>query len=493
MAQQGLPVRNVVGVAINMALRAAQARNFGSLLIIGASPVIDASERMRAYSGITGVQSDFGIQAPEALAAQVYYWQRPQPIDLYVGRWVKVDTAAALRGAILNTAQQAMTNFTTVTDGAMKISVDGTVKTVSGVDLSAETNLNGVAARVAEKLTAANVVWDANNARFVVSSKTTGEASAVGFATPNATGTDISALMGILEGTGAKIIARQPAETITECVAKFIDLSSKWYGLYIAETISDDDVLAVAGLIQSDDVSRIYAHTTQNTAVLDADNNTDIASRLKAAAFGTTCVQYSSQSPYAAVSILGRAFTVNFAGWRTTITIKFKQEPGIVAETLTQTQALTLQQKNCNVFVNYDNDTAILQEGVMCNADFFDERHGLDWLQNYVQTNYYNRLYTSSTKVPQTDEGITDLLTNVEASLAQGAENGLIAPGVWGGDGFGALNTGDTLTKGYYVYSPPIAQQAQAEREARKAPVMQVAIKLAGAVHFGDVIINVNR
>lgn len=98
MAQQGLPVRNVVGVAINMALRAAQARNFGSLLIIGASPVIDASERMRAYSGITGVQSDFGIRAPEALAAQVYYWQRPQPIDLYVGRWVKVDTAAALRG-----------------------------------------------------------------------------------------------------------------------------------------------------------------------------------------------------------------------------------------------------------------------------------------------------------------------------------------------------------------------------------------------------------
>lgn len=51
----------------------------------------------------------------------------------------------------------------------------------------------------------------------------------------------------------------------------------------------------------------------------------------------------------------------------------------------------------------------------------------MDWLQNYVQTNYYNRLYTSSTKVPQTDEGITDLLTNVEASLAQGAENGLIA------------------------------------------------------------------
>ncbi|MEX0632778.1 DUF3383 domain-containing protein [Serratia ureilytica] len=129
---------------------------------------------------------------------------------------------------------------------------------------------------------------------------------------------------------------------------------------------------------------------------------------------------------------------------------------------------------------------------MMCNADFFDERHGLDWLQNYVQTNYYNRLYTSSTKVPQTDEGITDLLTNVEASLAQGAENGLIAPGVWGRR-FRRAEYRRHADKGYYVYSPPIAQQAQAEREARKAPVMQVAIKLAGAVHFGDVIINVNR
>ena len=197
--------------------------------------------------------------------------------------------------------------------------------------------------------------------------------------------------------------------------------------------------------------------------MLDADNNTDIASRLKAAAFGTTCVQYSSQSPYAAVSILGRAFTVNFAGWRTTITIKFKQEPGIVAETLTQTRALTLQQKNCNVFVNYDNDTAILQEGVMCNADFFDERHGTDWLQNYVQTNYYNRLYTSSTKVPQTDEGITDLLTNVEASLAQGAENGLIARRV-GWRRFRRAEYRRHADKGYYVYSPDCTAGASGAR-----------------------------
>ncbi|MDE9496172.1 DUF3383 domain-containing protein, partial [Xenorhabdus bovienii] len=112
---------------------------------------------------------------------------------------------------------------------------------------------------------------------------------------------------------------------------------------------------------------------------------------------------------------------------------------------------------------------------------------------NYVQTNLYNLMYTSTTKIPQTDEGVTQLLVNVEQSLSQGVTNGLVAPGAWGGDTFGALNRGDMLTKGYYTYAAPIADQVQAEREKRKAPVIQCAIKLAGAVHFADVIINVNR
>ena len=128
----------------------------------------------------------------------------------------------------------------------------------------------------------------------------------------------------------------------------------------------------------------------------------------------------------------------------------------------------------------------------MCNGDFFDERHGLDWLQNYVQNNLYNVLYTSTTKVPQTDPGITRLLTSVNGSLEQGVTNGLMAPG-YGMATNRQPATGDTLTTGYYTYAPPIASQAQADREARKAPVIQCAIKLAGAVHFADVIINVNR
>ncbi|EBU6996446.1 DUF3383 domain-containing protein [Salmonella enterica subsp. enterica serovar Newport] len=270
---------------------------------------------------------------------------------------------------------------------------------------------------------------------------------------------------------------------------------TNWYGLGIAdkEDIADGDWLKVAAAVEASGVSRILAITTSDPATMDATSTTDLAYKLKAAKYGRTFVQYSSSSKYAALSAFGRAFTVNFNGSNTTITLKFKQEPGITYETLTTDQAAVLDTKNCNVFVYYQNDTAILQQGVMSGGDFFDERHGLDWLQNYVQTNLYNLLYTSTTKVPQTDAGVTRLLSNVEQSMDQSVTNGLVAAGVWNGGPIGQLDSGDTLTKGYYVYAQPISEQAQADREARKAPVIQVACKLAGAVHFADVQINVVR
>ncbi|MDF7787829.1 DUF3383 family protein [Pantoea stewartii] len=283
-------------------------------------------------------------------------------------------------------------------------------------------------------------------------------------------------------------------ETLLDGVNACLGFTS-WYGLGVTYDADrkDDDLLPVCAAIESSSLSRILAVTTKNTDALLTTVNTDIASKVKAAKYSRTFVQYSSTSNYGAISAFGRAFTVDFNGFGTTITLKFKQEPGITYESLTPAQAAALDAKNCNVYVYYANDTAILQQGVMGNGDFFDERHGLDWLQNYVQTNLFNLLYTSGTKVPQTDAGNTRIMANVEASMDQAVNNGLIAPGVWNGGQIGQLSPGDTLTKGYYVYMPAISSQAQADREARKSVPVQVACKLAGAIHYASVQINVMR
>lgn len=298
-------------------------------------------------------------------------------------------------------------------------------------------------------------------------------------------------------GRWAKTLAEGEAgavETLLQAVNACLQYTN-WYGLAIADSadLVEADVISVAAAIEASSLSRILAVTTDDVNVLVAGNTDNIGYKLKAAGYGRTFWQYSSSSKYAAISAFGRAFTVNFTGNNTTITLKYKTEPGVTYETLTTTQAAAIDSINGNVYVYYANDTAIIQQGVMANGDFFDERHGLDWLQNYVQTNLYNLLYTSATKIPQTDAGVTRLMTNVEASLDQAVNNGLVAPGVWNGGPIGQIESGDTLTKGYYVYADSVDNQAQSDREARKSPVIQAALKLAGAIHYGDVQINVVR
>lgn len=298
-------------------------------------------------------------------------------------------------------------------------------------------------------------------------------------------------------GRWAKTLAEGEAgavETLLQAVNACLQYTN-WYGLAIADSadLVEADVISVAAAIEASSLSRILAVTTADVNVLVSGNTGNIGYKLKAAGYSRTFWQYSSSSKYAAISAFGRAFTVNFTGNNTTITLKFKTEPGVTHETLTTAQASAIDAINGNVYVYYANDTAIIQQGVMANGDFFDERHGLDWLQNYVQTNLYNLLYTSTTKIPQTDAGVTRLMTNVEASLDQAVNNGLVAPGVWNGGPIGQIESGDTLTKGYYVHADSVENQAQSDREARKSPVIQAAIKLAGAIHYADVQINVVR
>ena len=64
---------------------------------------------------------------------------------------------------------------------------------------------------------------------------------------------------------------------------------------------------------------------------------------------------------------------------------------------------------------------------------------------------------------------------------------------MWNSSGFGKLAEGDSLTSGYYLYAAPIGLQPVADRAARKSPLIQVAAKLAGAIHTVDVLLTVNR
>ena len=111
----GLPVSDIVNVDIVMSPTATPYRNFGAGLIVGASNVIDTTERIRAYSTIAQVANDFSSTMPEYLAAVRFFGQSPQPDLVYIGKWASAATAATLKGGVLTVSQQAMSNWTTIT------------------------------------------------------------------------------------------------------------------------------------------------------------------------------------------------------------------------------------------------------------------------------------------------------------------------------------------------------------------------------------------
>jgi hypothetical protein len=321
--------------------------------------------------------------------------------------------------------------------------------------------------------------------------------SSVGYATSPASGTDISAMLGLNAANSTGLIPGFAAETALQCVAALANASSAWYGIMFNASVqpSDNDNLAIAAFIEAQTTTRAFGVTTQETNAINPNSTTDLAYLLNENDYEQTCSQYSTQNIAAIASFFGRAFSVDFTQQNSTITLMYKQEPGVIAENIDNNAANALQEKNCNVYANYSidpsNPTAIIQYGTMASGDFFDEVQGADWFQNAIQTSEFNTLFTTG-KVPQTDAGSNQLVTAAAAVCQQAVFNGFAAPGQWNGPSFGSLTTGQYLKLGYYIYIQPVSQQSQADRQARKAPPMQIALKLAGANQTVDMLVNIN-
>lgn len=492
----GLPVSNLINVSWDLGSLSSAFRNFGVLLTVGDSTVIPVSERLRLYNSAQEVATDFGLDAPEYSSAALYFSQVPAPNDIYIGRWVRTATKATLTGGALSSAEQLISAWNTISNGSLKITVNGGSETsLTGLDFTSATNMTQVAAVLDAALASCTVEWAPATSQFTILTVATGAAASLTYATTGEAGTSVAAKFKFTSDTASDLVATgYDAETPAEAVLALANKSNAWYGVtFAAGTMpSDSEYLDVAEFIESASPVRIFGITSNDADILDAEVGDDLASQLKDLARLRTCIQYSANI-YAISSLFGKAFSVNFDQNKSTIDLMYKTEPGVIAADLTTAQAATLKDKRCNVYANYDNNTAIIQYGVMSGPAYFDEVHGLDWLQNQVQTNVYNLLYTSKTKIPQTDSGINQIYNSISQALDAGINNGLIAPGVWNSDGFGQLSRGDYLENGFYIYTQPIALQTQSTREQRISTPFKVAVKLAGAVQTVDVLINVNR
>jgi hypothetical protein len=382
-----------------------------------------------------------------------------------------------------------------VTDGSFRISVDGGGPyDIVGLDLKDCTNLNGVASVIDPAMSSVgcpcSVIW--SGSQFIFRSSATGVQVDISFLSPTGSGTDISAKLRGTASTGASGVVGIAAETCLAAVVKLDDLfSSRWYGLFVPAAMTEDS-MQLAAYCEGSDPPHYYACTVADPAVLDRRSDQDLAYQLKNFGYNRTAAQYSSTAWWAAISYMSRILTTQWGGVRTTITQMYKREPGVPPERLSTNQANIVMEKNCNVYVAYANETELIQYGTSASGEYTDTIVGADALAAAVQTALFNVLYTTAFKIPQTDVGMAMLTNACVAACTDFVNNGYLAPGTWNAPAVGGLNTGDLVTLGFYVFAPSMVLQSEADRAARRAPLITIAAKLAGAIHTVDCLIVVN-
>lgn len=480
-----IPVSSVVNVSIAIGATFPARAGFGTLNIVTEEiGVIGIAERIRSYSNLDGVAADWGSTTEVLKAATAYFGQQPKPTSLKISTRYSTDQSAQLRGGSVTSA----TALLLIADGSFAISIDGGAEDITGLNFTdGEVTLDDIAASIQTALqtvatggyTAATCVHDGS--RFFITSGTTGITSTISFLTvvSPVTGTDISSLLQMQQGEGTKsdgIVG----ETITASLDAIQNIDPDWYGLMFTKEVRDGVIInaenaVVAAAAWCEARVKVFGNTSNDLDVLDSVTTNDIASTLQTANYRRTMTTFSSFiDQYPSASILGRAFTVDFNQVNSTITLKFKQMPGISVESLTQNQKAVLDSKSANALITVGTSD-MFAESFMANGVFFDEVHGIDWLTNAIETNVFGYLLTRTTKVPYTNKGIAALEQQVIKALDEAVRNGLIAAG--------ETIDGEFLGTGYKITTIPAELINQSDKEARLYPGLSFIVLGAGAIH----------
>lgn len=208
---------------------------------------------------------------------------------------------------------------------------------------------------------------------------------------------------------------------------------------------------------------------------------------------GSTTDEQRLNAKLFAAAFASKGMSVNYAGANSCITMTYKDLAGVQVDTnISETILAQCETYGADVYCSIEGLAKVIsfKQGGL----YFDQLVNQIWLRTTVQRTVANVLFTTRTKIPQTTAGVTTLVNAVTSVLNQGVINGMIAAGTWNSpDTFGVLEDfhRGIRTFGYYVYFTPLAEQSQADREARKCPVISIACKEAGAIEHANILIYV--
>lgn len=282
--------------------------------------------------------------------------------------------------------------------------------------------------------------------------------------------------------------------SITDAISACQDFDPTFYGVACVSDISYANQVLVAAWCQANKC-RFFCNTQESDVLAPATPPTNLLYLLKNGAYSRAMGSYSSAAADAGnnlhAAVMAFYMTVNYDQPNSLKTALMANFTGIGSSSITQTQFLKIcgnpdgsSEANAwhgNVYATFGS-SPMLMRGQSADGRFTDEGMALDWLVANLQVDAVNALRKQ--RIPQTDKGSKILCDSLRPSLLKAVRNGLAAPGVWNFPGFGNLAQGDAVPEGFYIYAQPVSTMTDADRAARKAPAISIALVGAGALQY---------
>lgn len=485
MASNNLSPSNIITVTLQGTPQGLSVPNINSVALISSEvPVWSGAQTFAIYKDPTSVAQDFGSNSLAFLIATSFFSQVPNPIQsqgylVIIPRQQSVAVAANVSIQDLNfqavatgTGGNSITiAYTTgATAGSEVVSVIGnaiSVQIASGVSTAAQIKTAVDAFGAAAALVTTTVYG-------VSSNKQTAPVTATNLAGGSASGLE-------------------PAHT-----AMIRTINDVYYFGVLLDVIPTSPFTTLPSYVQGSDKMLFVASNSKS----DIASNGILGSLAGRNQNNVRGLYYNdgvtNDTITFAAAYASRGLSVDFAGSLTAFTMNMKQLVGFSPDkTLTQTDLNTALANGIDIYppFGFQGLTATGNLYTSGANGFFDQIYNQFWMKFALQVAGFNFLAQTSTKIPQTETGMDGLKNAYRSIMTQAVTNGVLAPGAWNSPlVFGNVQNliAAVANIGYYVYSLPVSQQLVADRNLRKAPLIQIAAKMAGAIHTSSVIVEVN-
>jgi hypothetical protein len=485
-------------------------------LVTNETPIAQDLGAYTIYRNTTAVARDWGSNSEVYQQAVAVFAQTPNILTangyLVIIPMLPLVTEPATSGYSITAQGINVTSFSHVNGGegegdlplgSFDIKVDGQAALqVTGLDFSDAGNTASVAAVIDAALATAaggtaTATCSAVGDKIQFTSVATGSTSSVEIVastTPNTT--DISGAL-YLNANNMQYVQGRAAysgrERLVDTIIRTRPLVY-YHAVLPCLTIDNTEALNAANYIQTREMMLGLASNATDCCDPDSLFETVRASGLKR----TRCFAYWGESMLSArlmaAASLSRLLSVNFEGSNTALTTQLKSLNGIAPDpNITETLFNKAEAVGADLYCSFSGVPACVSNGA---NEYLDNVYNDNWLITALQVAGFNALRQTNTKIPQTQAGVDALVTAYKNVLVAGVNNGCFAAGKWGiTDTFGDPERFKTNieTFGYYIYATPLNEQSQAERDARKAPFISIAVKRAGAIHSSNIIVYINN